>query len=150
MAFRQILYHIVWRTKYNIPAINHKHCDDLYRYIWGITQNKKCKLFRINGVEDHIHILSDLNPSLALADYIKDVKIASSKWLRSNQNFPEFQGWAKSYCAITYSVNEKETLINYIKNQKEHHKKETFREEVTRLFKEHMIGDAADWFWHDD
>src|SRR5690554_306315 len=149
MAFRQILYHIVFRTKYNIQAINQAHSEELYRYIWGVIKNKNSKLFRINGVEDHIHILSDLHPSIALADFIKDIKVSSSKWLKSNENFPRFKGWAKSYCALTYSYKEKLYLSNYIKNQQEHHKRESFRDEINRLFKEHHIEDKEGWFWKD-
>lgn len=148
MAFRQILYHIVFRTKYNLEAIDQAHSKELYKYIWGVIKNKNCKLFQINGIEDHVHILSDLHPSIALADYIKDIKVSSSKWLKSNENFPKFKGWAKSYCALTYK--EKEILINYIKKQQEHHKKVSFRDEINQLFKEHNIEDKENWFWQDD
>lgn len=150
MAFRQILYHIVFRTKYNLQALGSQHSKELYKYIWGIIKNKNCKLFQINGMEDHIHILSDLHPSIALADYIKDIKVSSSKWLKTNENFSKFQGWAKGYCALTYSNKEKEKLINYIKGQQEHHKKESFRDEIMRFFKEHNIEDKDGWFWHND
>ena len=149
MAFRQILYHIVFRTKYNIQAINQAHCEELYRYIWGVIKNKNSKLFQINGVEDHIHILSDLHPSIALADFIKDIKVSSSKWLKSNEKFPRFKGWAKGYCALTYSYKEKLYLSNYIKNQQNHHKRESFQDEINRLFKEHYIEDKEGWFWKD-
>ena len=81
-AYRQILYHIVFRTKYSEQVINQEYSADLYKYIWGIIKNKKCMLFRINGMADHIHILSDLHPSVALSDYIKDIKVASNKWMK--------------------------------------------------------------------
>ena len=73
-AYRQILYHIVFRTKGSEKTINKEHSTDLKRYIWGIIKNKKCVLFRINCMEEHIHILSDLHPSIALADYVKEIK----------------------------------------------------------------------------
>ena len=69
-AYRQILYHIVFRTKGSEKTINQDHREDLYKYIWGIVKNKKCVLYRINGIEDHIHILSDLHPSIALVQGI--------------------------------------------------------------------------------
>ena len=71
-AYRQILYHIVFRTKYSEQVINQEYSADLYKYIWGIIKNKKCMLFRINGMADHIHILSDLHPSVALSDSLKN------------------------------------------------------------------------------
>ena len=105
-AYRQILYHIVFRTKGSEKTINQEYSQDLYKYIWGVIKNKKCILFRINGMEDHIHILSDLHPSIALADYIRDIKVSSSKWLKESELFPEFKGWGIKYCALTYSYND--------------------------------------------
>ena len=148
-AYRQILYHIVFRTKSSEKSINQAHVADLYKYIWGIIKNKKCVLFRINGMEDHIHILSDLHPSVALADYIKDIKVFSSKWMKESGYFPDFKGWGIKYCALTYSYRERDTIINYIRNQQEHHKKETFQDEIRRLFQEQGVGGDDKWFWAD-
>ena len=86
-AYRQILYHIVFRTKSSEKTINQFHSADLYKYIWGIITNKKCTLLRINGMEEHIHILSDLHPSVALADYIRDIKVSSAKWMKEQGIF---------------------------------------------------------------
>ena len=91
-AYRKILYHIVFRTKCSEKTINQNHSTELKKYIWGIIRNKKCVLYRINGMEDHIHILSDLHPSIALADYIKEIKVASSKWMKESGLFPNFRG----------------------------------------------------------
>jgi len=148
-AYRQILYHIVFRTKSSEKSINQAHAVDLYKYIWGIIKNKKCVLFRINGMEDHIHILSDLHPSVALADYIKDIKVSSSKWMKESGNFPNFNGWGIKYCALTYSYRERDMIIDYIRNQQEHHRKEIFQDEIRRLFKEHGIEEDVKWFWVD-
>jgi REP element-mobilizing transposase RayT len=149
-AYRQIVYHLVFRTKYSEKTIRQEHAPELYKYIWGIIKNKKCVLFRINGMEDHIHILSDLHPSIALADYIKDIKVASSKWMKESGLFPDFRGWGIKYCALTYSCKEREHVINYIKNQQEHHKKESFQDEIGRLFRENGIDLDEKWFWQDE
>ena len=148
-AYRNIIYHIVFRTKNSEKTINQAHSEDLYRYIWGVIKNKKCVLFRINGMEDHIHILSDLHPSIALADYIREIKVSSSKWIKESGLFPDFRGWGIKYCALTYSNKERDIIINYIKNQQEHHKEESFQDEITRIFKEHDIDLEEKWFWID-
>ena len=139
MSYRQIFYQIVFGTKHRKMTIAEENCEHLYRYIWGVVRNKKCKLFRINGAEDHIHIFSDLHPSISLADYIKDIKIASNGWMKSKGLFPSFEGWQDSYGAFTYSIKEKDIIINYIKNQKEHHKRETFYDEFRRLLTENGV-----------
>ena len=148
-AYRQILYHIVFRTKGSKKTINQTHSADLYKYIYGIIKNKNCKLLRINGMEDHIHIFSDLHPSIALADYVREIKVSSSKWIKESGFFPGFEGWGIKYCALTYSFKDQDTIINYIKNQQEHHKRESFQDEIVRLFKEQGIDLDEKWFWVD-
>jgi putative transposase len=138
-SFRQILYHIIFATKYRVNALSEQHNEELYRYIWGIIKEKKGKLYRINGMEDHIHILTDLHPTLALSDFIKDLKVASSIWLKAHGGFPKFENWAEGYAALTYAYRDKQMLINYIKTQKEHHKKLTFRDELKQLLIENGI-----------
>jgi REP element-mobilizing transposase RayT len=148
-AYRQILYHIVFRTKGSEKTINQNHLSELKSYIGSIIKNKQCVLFSINGMEEHIHILSDLHPSVALADYIKDIKVASSKWMKTSGLFPNFLGWGIKYCALTYSYKERDIIINYIKKQQEHHKKENFHDEIVRFFKEQGIDMEEKWFWVD-
>lgn len=77
-TYRQIFYQIVFGTKNRKPTIDKAHDEELYKYIGGIIKNKNCKLYRINGIEDHIHIMSDLHPTICLSDYVKEIKIASS------------------------------------------------------------------------
>src|SRR5262245_32584798 len=138
-SYRQIYYQIVFGTKHRLPTITESHCTELYRYISGIVKKKNCKLYRINGVEDHIHIFSDLHPTICLSDNVKDIKIASSIWMKANGNFPKFEAWQEGYGAFTYSIREKDMIINYIKKQKEHHKKESFYDEFKRLLIENGI-----------
>ena len=90
-------------------------------------------------MEDHLHILCDLHPGIALSDYMRDIKTSSSIWLKQSRKFSEFNGWADGYAALTYGWKNKEKISNYIKNQQEHHRKETFEEELRRLLKEQGI-----------
>jgi hypothetical protein len=84
-------------------------------------------------------LLSDLHPSIALADYVKDIKVASSLWMKQNGKFPLFTGWADGYCALTYAWRDKDMIIYYILNQQEHHKEKSFAEEYRRLLDEYGI-----------
>ena len=138
-SYIQIIYHIVFRTKHHHPTLPPEHKKELYMYIHGIIKNKNCHLYRINGVENHIHILTDLHPSIALADFMKDIKVASSLWLKKSGKFTKFVGWSEGYGAFTCSNRDKNTIIEYIKNQEEHHKKISSREEYISLLKEHGV-----------
>ena len=88
---------------------------------------------------DHLHIFSDLHPTICLSDYIKDIKLASSSWIKDMGYFPDFPGWQVGYGAFTYTINDKAKIINYIKNQKEHHKTESSFDEYKRLLIENGI-----------
>ena len=88
---------------------------------------------------DHLHILTSLHPSIALADLMRDLKTSTSVWLKQQYEFKDFKGWADGYAAFTKSSHEKEQIINYIKNQQEHHKKESFKDEFKRLLIDEKI-----------
>ena len=90
-------------------------------------------------MHEHIHILSDLHPSIALSDLLRDLKTASSRWLKQNRNFPYFIGWSDGYGAFTYSFSELEIKKRYVRNQREHHAKFNFLEEYRALLKEHNV-----------
>jgi REP element-mobilizing transposase RayT len=138
-TYTQILYQIVFSTKMREKTLTENKQDELYKYIAGILKNKKCHLYRINGIEDHIHILTHIHPSISLSSLVKDIKIASSVWIKTNSIFPNFKGWQDGYGAFSYSINDKDVLLNYVKNQKEHHKTITFQEEYLEFLKEHKI-----------
>jgi Transposase and inactivated derivatives len=130
MSYTRLLYHIVFRTKSSKNTIPEAHEKELYAYLMGIINNKKSILYRVGGTANHIHLLIDLHPTIALSDFMKELKEYSSKWMTKNPNFPHFEGWAISFAGFTYNLKEKQTIINYIKNQKEHHKSVSFEEEL--------------------
>jgi len=135
-SYKQILYHVIFHTKDTNDTLNLDHSDELYAYISGIINNKNCFLYQINGTSNPLHFVSDLNTRVALADYMRDIKTASSLWLKKHPGFPKFKGWADGYGALTYAFRDKNMISNYIENQREHHKHESFIEEYRRLLKE--------------
>ncbi len=138
-TYTQILYQIVFATNKHENTMIESGQEKFYKYIWGILKNKKCHLYRIGGVEDHLHIVTHIHPTIAIANLIKDMKLASSSFIKSQNIFPNFNGWQDGYGGFTYAISAKDNLIGYVKNQKEHHKKVSFRDEYIRLLKEHGI-----------
>jgi REP element-mobilizing transposase RayT len=138
-TFTQILYQIVFSTKYREKTLTADTRNELYKYIYGILENKNCHLYRIGGISDHLHIVTHLHPSISLASLVKDIKVASSVYIKKNQLFEEFNGWQDGYGAFTYSIKEKERLIEYVKNQEAHHQKKSFKKEYIELLQEHNI-----------
>ncbi len=138
-TYTQILYQIVFSTKEREKTLIEENREKLFRYIWGILKNKKCVLYQINGTVDHIHIATHIHPTIALSNIVKDIKVASSEWIKNENIFPKFTSWQDGYGGFTYSIKEKDALVNYIKNQKEHHKVKSFREEFIEVLNEHGI-----------
>lgn len=138
-SYRQHLYHIVFRTKDSLPTIRQNNAHELYSYITGITRQKNSHLYRINGIENHLHILTDMNPSIAPIDFVKDIKVSSSIWMKKSNLFPAFNGWAVGYGSFTCSYMDINRLIEYIKNQHEHHQKNSFEQEYRKLLLDYGI-----------
>ncbi len=138
-TYTQIIYHIVFGTYKHERTMQGEGREELYKYISGVLANKKCHLYRVNGMEEHLHIVTHLNPRVALSDLVKDIKVSTSVWIKDKHIFKNFNGWQEGYGAFTYSIKEKDRLIEYVKNQQEHHKIITFREEFIALLKEHGI-----------
>jgi len=132
-TYTQILYHIVYGTKDHQGTLDLDRHDDLCRYKAGILRNKNCIVYKVGGHVDHLHILTSLHPSLALADLVKDAKISTSGWIKTEKVFPHFGGWQDGYGAFTCSWKDKDRIANYIANQREHHQRKTFRDEYIEM-----------------
>ena len=132
-TYTQILYHIVYGTKNHQTTLDLERHDDLCRYKAGVLRNKNCVVYKVGGHVDHLHVLTSLHPSLALAGLVKDVKLAASGWIKTDKVFPQFSGWQDGYGAFTCSWKDKDRIVNYIENQQEHHRRKTFREEYIEM-----------------
>lgn len=127
-------YHIVFSTKHRsktIPLANREH---VYRFIWNELKILDCKLLRIGGIEDHIHLLINLNQQHSLSEVMRTIKSHSSGWMKKSELFPNFIGWSPEYFATTISYNSRQSVIDYINNQVEHHAKLSTDDEFRCLF----------------
>ncbi len=138
-TYTQIFYHIIFavrnRESLIIPVIK----DDLYKYIPGIVTNQKQKLFIINGMPDHIHILMNCKPSMNLSDNIRDIKEHSTKFINNAKKLRGKFYWQDGFSAFTVSKKDVSRVMNYIKNQEEHHKTKAFKEEYLEFLKENEV-----------
>ena len=137
----RLIYHIVINTYRREMTIPDETSEHMYRYIWSIINSRNCKLYRIGGIGNHIHMLVELSPSVALSDLVRDIKQGSSKWAKQQVYFPMFSGWGKEYGAFSCSVRDKEMVVNYINRQREHHKEKTFEQE----YKEMIERSGLEW-----
>ena len=140
MAYTKLIYHIVLRTHQGTAPIAEAHERDLYYFIYGFCNRHQCKLYRINGMPDHIHLLVGLHPTIAVDSFVHDLKIVTNNYMSTNRDhFPDFVKWERGYCALSYSEADKGRIVNYIKRQKEHHHQTSSNDELRRLLDENKI-----------
>jgi REP element-mobilizing transposase RayT len=145
-TYTQILFHIVFSTKNREPVLEQKHLDDLYGFIGDIVQKRDGHLYCIGGMADHVHILCSLHPSVALAELVKEIKTASSSWIKSENIFPNFGFWQSGYGAFTCSPGAREAIVNDILEQEQRHETESSADELKRLLADSGIEYNAEYF----
>ena len=141
MSYTSCIYHIVFRTKRSQRTITETYERELFQYIFNFVRSKGCHLYRVNSMPDHVHLLVGLVPNISLSDFVRELKSASSTFLTLHRQwFPFFESWGKEYFACSYCVNDVDTVKEYIKNQKKHHEKHSFAEELRILCEsQHII-----------
>lgn len=128
-SFNKIWIHAIWSTKNRMPLITTELEKDLYKIIEKQFTESGCSLSIINGISDHIHCLFLLNPKSSLADIIKQVKGSSSHLINQLNLTTNKFAWQTGYAAFSISESTFQKVYQYIKNQKQHHKAQTFDEE---------------------
>ena len=121
-AFRRLLYHIVLTPYKRENVLKKDNRERLFRYIYVVSKNLGCPIYAINGIENHIHILVTIKHDILISDYLRKIKVASSKFIKEERLFPLFKKWAVGYSIFTCNYKAKDSIIEYINNQEEHHK----------------------------
>ncbi len=138
-TFSQIYIHIVFSVKRRESLIRGDYKDELLKFISGILRKKEHKLLAINAMPDHIHIFVDMNPDVRLMDLVREIKANSSRFINANFRRDDKFQWQEGYGAFSYAKSQKQNVINYIKNQEEHHRKRSFRDEYIELLERYEI-----------
>ena len=146
-SLSQIYLHIVFSTKKRDPFISAKIESELYTYIGGTIKNLNALPIMISGTEDHIHILTSFPRTISVADFIKKIKTGSSHWIKDKGNEFQHFAWQDGYGVFSISPSNKQAVIDYIVNQKEHHKKQTFQGELIRFLNKYEIKYDEQYLW---
>lgn len=138
-TFSQIYIQIVFAVKGRESLISDSWEEELFKYITGIISNKGQKLLAINGMPDHIHFLIGMKPSCCLSDLVREIKKSSNEWINKKE-FSKFKfQWQEGYGAFSYSHSSLDNVIVYIQNQKERHRRKSFREEYKEFLSHFQI-----------
>jgi putative transposase len=128
-TYTQIYIQFVFAVQNRISLINENWQTDLYKYMTGIIEQQEHKLFSINGIADHVHILVSMNPKQAPSDLMFHVKRSSSIWINDKKLCPGKFSWQEGFGAFSYGKSQIPTIARYIENQQNHHMKRTFIDE---------------------
>jgi REP element-mobilizing transposase RayT len=138
-TYTQIFYHVVFAVKGRANLISSIWKDELYKYISGIVTNQGQKLYIVNGMPDHIHILVSCKPNMNLSNFVKEIKEHSSKYINENGFIQGKFNWQEGFGAFSVSFKNVEQVVNYIKNQEKHHEVKSFKDEYLEFLKEQNI-----------
>jgi len=143
-SYTNLLYHIVYATAERQSLIDEGLQPRLYEYIGGTIRGLKGVCLEIGGIEDHVHILAKLHPTISVSAFLEKLKANSSKWAKSvKRGF----GWQAGYAAFTVSESQVDRVRRYIQNQREHHRRTSFREEFIALLEAHGLPYDPDHLW---
>ena len=147
-SLADVVLHIVFSTKNRTPFLKSPELrEHLNAYIVGTLENLGCPSVITRSVEDHIHILCHLSRTVSIAELIKEIKIASSAWLKEQDpRLADFH-WQAGYGAFSVSRSNVEQVKHYIANQEEHHRTRTFQEEFRLLLERHGIQYDERYVW---
>lgn len=128
-SFAQIIIHITFHTKSGGVTIREEHLPRVYEYVGGEIRSLKGTPMCIGGRPDHLHILCTLPKTIALSEFLMNIKKGCSKWIKGIDPAYRLFAWQDGYGAFSVSYSMVEKTVNYIAHQAEHHKKKGFKDE---------------------
>lgn len=138
-TYSQVNIHCVFAVKGRENLITKSFRDDLHRYMTGILKNDGSFPLAVNGWLDHVHVFFELPMTMAISDQMRMLKATSSKWINDNRLVKGKFSWQEGYGAFSYAKSQRDVVINYIKNQEEHHMKQSFKQEYLELLEKFEI-----------
>ena len=138
-TFTQIYVQVVFAVNGRQSLISPSFKETLFKYIGGTMRNANQKLIAINGMPDHVHILVGLKPTVAISDLVKDIKVASSRFINDKKLVRGRFSWQEGFGAFSYSQSHLSKVASYIENQERHHARRSFKEEYLSILKSFHI-----------
>ena len=138
-TFSQIYLQFVFAVKGRQSLVPRQHKEELHKYMTGLVQNRKAKMLAVYCMPDHTHLFVGFKPSVLISDFIKEIKVESNEFIASNRWLRSKFSWQEGYGVFSYSHSHIDSVIKYILNQEQHHRKMTFRREYYGLLEKFQI-----------
>jgi REP element-mobilizing transposase RayT len=142
-----IYIHLIFSTKERFPYLTDEQIQrDLHAYLGEISKRLDCPPIRVGGVEDHVHLLARFGHTITQAEWIKELKRVSNGWLKTEAGLRHFQ-WQAGYADFSVSASQLETVKRYIENQKDHHRRLSYQDEVRKFLKKYSMEWDERYIW---
>ena len=147
-SLAQIYLHIVFSTKDRRPFLHDRAIrEEMHAFLGGECKKLDCPVLRVGGTADHVHIVCRLGRTISVAELVKELKRESSQWVKTRDaSLADFY-WQAGYGAFSVSPSHVEILREYIANQEEHHRTESFQDEFRRLLTKYGIEWDERYVW---
>lgn len=146
-SLSQVFVHITFSTKNRKPFIDDEIKPRLFEYLGGICNGLECQALQVGGHDDHIHVLCLLSKKITQIKLMEEVKKSSSKWIKTiDEKYRNFY-WQNGYGIFSVNPSETDVVINYIRNQKEHHRKHSFQDEFRAFLKKYRVEYDERYVW---
>jgi REP element-mobilizing transposase RayT len=138
-TYTQMNIHAVFSVKGRGNFISEKWNDELFKYVSGTLKETKNYSLAVGGHRDHVHVFFELHPTNSVSDVLKNIKSKSSKWINEKRLVDGHFQWQAGYGGFTYSRSQRNDVIKYIMNQKNHHSSKSFKDEYLDLLRKNEI-----------
>lgn len=147
-SLSSVYLHAIFSTKGRAPFLRDREIrQKLHSYIAGISKRLDCPAIIVGGVEDHVHLLARQGRTISQADWVKELKRASSSWLKEDHpGFKDF-AWQAGYGIFSVSISNIDAVAGYIADQEKHHLTKTFQDEFRAMLKKARIDWNEKYVW---
>ena len=145
-SLAKVYIHVIFSTKNREPLLAEEWRDELFRILGGAANNLGCQSLIVGGVADHVHLLFQLGRTISIADAVGKIKSTSSLWIGQTPGLSGFN-WQAGYAAFSVSQSNLEAVRTYIRNQPEHHRKESFQDELREWLRRYEIEWDERYVW---
>lgn len=147
-SLSNVVIHIVYSTKHRKPFLRDPDlCEQMHKQLGGASKTLGCPPILVGGTEDHVHLLARQSRTITLADWIKELKRTTSVWTKERDRAQKEFQWQSGYGAFSVSQSNVDQVVEYIKNQEEHHRRFDFKTEFRRLLERHGIEYDERYVW---
>lgn len=146
-SLSKVYVHITFSTKHRKELIDKNIEKELYNYLGGICKKLECNPVQVGGYKNHVHVLCLLSKKVAQIKLLEELKKSSSKWIKTKGNNYSSFYWQDGYGIFSVNPSEVSLVIDYIRNQEEHHKSISFNDELLAFLKKYNVEYNEEYLW---